>query len=650
MGPPSRALQSVACRTWYRCSFWKSFILPWRTAPTCSVSSALRSMPLKKSVSWNRASCRRWWSRCRPRGVCAQRVRARARGRVAGAFRVTRSGGKRRPRGISKRSTGSRPNALSAPPNARPASGKTERLVAGGASPPSSRRRRRHPRHHPALARPSLPPSFVSGPKKKPRDGGDARSSTSSVAGAALPASAKVRRRDASRSARTHAAVSSAVGRFGRQVTSFASASAAAGVPNAPAPRASASARLRRRAVAAAPPPSPGGGRRPAPRARARRGRARARLARPRRARAARPARSRARARPTCVCRVGHAAEPEGGAPGGAVSVRLRRLVVLLGRRRAGTSLSPSLSRAAERRRLLLHEPPGRGRRRAERRARRGDGETLRARRRGGSRRVVNKPAAKRSRFGPVRPRASPRPAGEAPSVEPARGDARRRRGETRDGDETSARVRRGAGGFRARMGRAGGRGSWHRKARIWAPGRDERERASGLRPSRTLAADSSSSMSASPSCAASAIVGGPTASSNERRAPRASAHWRCCGRALFLARARFGRSESETNRAFERPVEPNVGRSSIPSSRHTHSASRSAAKEPSRAMPAATARPRGRPAWSSATSPDSPPRSAKKALARATAPPRGKRPRCVWPRRRSAPRRRPARVTTARR
>ena len=38
--------------------------------------------------------------------------------------------------------------------------------------------------------------------------------------------------------------------------------------------------------------------------------------------------------------------------------------------------------------------------------------------------------------------------------------------------------------------------------------------------------------------------------------------------------------------------------------------------------MPAATARPRGRPAWSSATSPDSPPRSAKKALARATAPP----------------------------
>ena len=88
-------------------------------------------------------------------------------------------------------------------------------------------------------------------------------------------------------------------------------------------------------------------------------------------------------------------------------------------------------------------------------------------------------------------------------------------------------------------------RESWHRKARIWAPGRDERERASGLRPSHTLAADSSSSMSASPSCAASAIVGGPTASPNERRAPRASAHWRCCGRARFLARARYGRSES---------------------------------------------------------------------------------------------------------
>ena len=211
-------------------------------------------MPLKKSVSWNRASCRRWWSRCRP-ARCLRTHKGYGRAPATawrGPFRMTRSARLASdPRGISKRSTGSRPNALSAPPNARPASGKTERLVAGGASPPSSRRRRRHPRHHPALARPSLPPSFVSGPKKKPRDGGDARSSTSSVAGAALPASAKVRRRDASRSARTHAAVSSAVGRFGRQVTSFASASAAAGVPNAPAPRASASARLRRRAVAA---------------------------------------------------------------------------------------------------------------------------------------------------------------------------------------------------------------------------------------------------------------------------------------------------------------------------------------------------------------------------------------------------------------
>ena len=219
------------------------------------------------------------------------------------------------------------------------------------------------------------------------------------------PASAKVRRRDASRSARTHAAVSSAVGRFGRQVTSFASASAAAGVPNARTPRLRLGASPPSRRRRARRERLPGGGRRPATSGTSASGTRARRLARPRRARAAAGSTRCARSNATHLCERRRRSAPPARASSPTAEAAPRSWTRPAPRRppRAATGrdpLSPSLSRAAKSAACLLHEPPGRGRRRAERQARRGDGETpLRASSAGALGALYDKPAAKRSSF-----------------------------------------------------------------------------------------------------------------------------------------------------------------------------------------------------------------------------------------------------------
>ena len=390
----------------------------------------------------------------------AQRVRRAPATAWRGPFRMTRSARLASdPRGISKRST-EPPNAvgrrrtrdLRRENGEARGGGRVTAVLAAAAAPPAA---------PPSLSATFSAPFVRLGPEEK-----TARRRRREVLDVlrrrrgAFPASAKVRRRDASR-----CGADPRRGLPRRWDVSGARSQASRARPRrracrtrphpAPPPR-------RVSAVAPsprAPPPSPGGGRRPAPRARARRGRARApsRKTTPGSRRATRPPVARSNATHLCVPREARGRTGErraGGAVLRASPAPRRPPRTATGRARPLAEPEPR----REERRLLLHEPPGRGRRRAERQARRGDGEALRGCRRGARRvRKIN-PRPNDRVSGPVRPRASPRPAGEAPSVEPARGDARRRRGETRDGDETSARVRRGAGGFRARMGRAGGK------------------------------------------------------------------------------------------------------------------------------------------------------------------------------------------------